>query len=380
MPLSSKQRASMLVMFALAIAAIAPPASAEFAVSISVAPPPLPIYEQPVIAEDGFIWTPGYWAYGREGYFWVPGTWVQPPEVGLLWTPGYWGWGDGAYAWNAGYWGTEVGFYGGVNYGYGYAGRGYDGGYWQDRHFYYNTAVSHVNVTNVHNVYTQTVVHNMTVNRTSYNGGTGGIAARPTRRRASRGARVPPAADGRADAAAPGGKHESRLAGLGQPGPTFDRRDGTSRRVQRPRCRDGDPQWRGRAGARRRERADPAHDRRRVPGDTADHDRPAERRTPGCGRRVADVRATDDAHLRSPGGRADHPRGAAAVGGDPADRTGRRASAAATRAAASPVRKAGRVAERAAPAALRIVLSGRAGTRSRTRRAGRGRCADWPWA
>src|SRR5271167_4322516 len=136
-------------------------AVAQVSVSITLAPPALPVYEQPVLIEDGGIWAPGYWDYNQDGYFWVPGTWVQPPEVGLLWTPGYWGWGNGGYAWNAGYWGPSIGFYGGIDYGFGYSGHGYDGGHWQGQHFYYNTEVSHVNVTNIHNVYHETVVNNV---------------------------------------------------------------------------------------------------------------------------------------------------------------------------------------------------------------------------
>jgi hypothetical protein len=77
-------------------------AMAQVSVSITLAPPALPVYEQPMLVEEGGIWAPGYWSYNQDGYFWVPGTWVQPPEVGLLWTPGYWGWGNGGYAWNAG--------------------------------------------------------------------------------------------------------------------------------------------------------------------------------------------------------------------------------------------------------------------------------------
>src|SRR5713226_7503522 len=65
------------------------PAYAEPAVDAEVtayeAPPPLPDYEQPPCPEDGYMWTPGYWAWGGGGYYWVPGTWVQPPQVGLLW-------------------------------------------------------------------------------------------------------------------------------------------------------------------------------------------------------------------------------------------------------------------------------------------------------
>jgi len=129
---------------------------------------------------DGYLWTPGYWAYGDEGYFWVPGTWVMAPEVGFLWTPGYWGWGGNGYAWNEGYWGPHVGFYGGVNYGFGYGGVGYEGGYWNNGAFYYNRSVNNVNVTNIHNVYNKTVINNTRVNHVSYNGGQGGITARPT--------------------------------------------------------------------------------------------------------------------------------------------------------------------------------------------------------
>ncbi len=167
--------------FSLALLLLAIPA-ASFAgvfVSVAVAPPVLPVYEQPPCPGDGYIWTPGYWAYGPDGYFWVPGTWAMPPTVGLLWTPGYWGWGNGAYLWHAGYWGPHIGFYGGVNYGFGYFGSGYEGGYWRGNHFFYNRTVNNVTITNVH-IYNKTVINNVTVNRVSYNGGHGGIEARPS--------------------------------------------------------------------------------------------------------------------------------------------------------------------------------------------------------
>ena len=148
-------------------------------------PPPLPTYEQPPVPGPGYVWTPGYWAFGPAGYYWVPGTWVMPPQVGLLWTPGYWGFVGGVYTFHAGYWGPHVGFYGGVNYGFGYGGTGFVGGRWVGNSFHYNQAVTNVNVTVVHNVYKETVVNNVTVNNTtinrvSYNGGAGGIAARPS--------------------------------------------------------------------------------------------------------------------------------------------------------------------------------------------------------
>ena len=61
--------------------------------------------------------------------------------VGVLWTPGYWGWGGSAFLWHEGYWGPHVGFYGGINYGFGYGGVGFFGGRWDGGHFAYNTAV-----------------------------------------------------------------------------------------------------------------------------------------------------------------------------------------------------------------------------------------------
>src|SRR5690349_5524256 len=118
---------------------------AAVGVSITVAPPVLPVVVQPPCPVDGYIWTPGYWAYGDVGYYWVPGFWAEPPEVGLLWTPPYWGFADGVYVFNDGYWGPTVGFYGGINYGFGYFGADYVGGRWDGGVFRYNTAVSRVN-------------------------------------------------------------------------------------------------------------------------------------------------------------------------------------------------------------------------------------------
>ena len=168
------------LLFALVVLAMSAAAFAQIGISINFAPPALPVYEQPPVPAEGYIWTPGYWAYSGDDYYWVPGTWVMAPEVGFLWTPGYWGWGNGGYAFNEGYWGPHVGFYGGINYGYGYSGEGYEGGRWDNGHFAYNRSVNNVNVTNIHNTYNTTVINNnTTVNRVSYNGGEGGISARP---------------------------------------------------------------------------------------------------------------------------------------------------------------------------------------------------------
>jgi hypothetical protein len=164
----------------LALAALPAVSSAGVfvGVSVNIAPPALPVYVQPPCPEPGYLWTPGYWGWNDGAYYWVPGTWVLPPQVGLLWTPGYWGWGGGDYYWHAGYWGPHVGFYGGVNYGFGYDGAGFVGGYWRGRQFYYNRAVMHVGPTFVHNVYSRPVVYHTTYGHVSFNGGPGGVRAR----------------------------------------------------------------------------------------------------------------------------------------------------------------------------------------------------------
>ena len=173
-------RRAVLAFFLVFAMVMAPrAASAQIVLSISLEPPELPVYDQPPIPEPGYIWTPGYWAYGPDGYFWVPGTWVEPPEVGYLWTPGYWGWSGGTYLWHGGYWGPHIGFYGGVNYGYGYGGTGYEGGYWDHGHFSYNSTVNNFGGTHITNVYNKTVIVN-NVTHVSYNGGSGGTNARPT--------------------------------------------------------------------------------------------------------------------------------------------------------------------------------------------------------
>jgi hypothetical protein len=182
---------------------LAVPASSVAQVSVGItvgfAPPDLPVYEQPLCPEEGYIWTPGYWAWDDDDgdYYWVPGTWVLAPEVGFLWTPAYWGWGGSGFVFYEGYWSYGVvGFYGGINYGYGYFGHGYEGGRWDGDRFYYNRAVNNVNVTIIHNVYNTTVINERNVTRVSYNGGNGGINARPTSQdeAAARVRHLPPAA------------------------------------------------------------------------------------------------------------------------------------------------------------------------------------------
>jgi hypothetical protein len=150
-------------------------------------PPPLPDYAQPPAPDDGYEWTPGYWAYGPYGYYWVPGVWVEPPYVGGLWTPGYWGFYGGSYLWYPGHWGMHIGWYGGINYGFGYVGFGYEGGYWNGGHFFYNRVYNNINGRGVRNVYNYRanvrVNNNVRANnngvRPSYRGGPNGVQSQP---------------------------------------------------------------------------------------------------------------------------------------------------------------------------------------------------------
>jgi hypothetical protein len=177
-------RTARLVLLAAILFAIPASSFASVYISVGFAPPVLPVYVQPQCTEPGWIWTPGYWAYGEDGYYWVPGAWVPAPYEGALWTPPYWGWNEGVYVFHPGYWGQHVGYYGGVNYGFGYFGIGFVGGEWHGHDFAYNTAVVNVNRSVIRNVYVnKTVINNVTVvnnNHVAYAGGPGGIRHDPT--------------------------------------------------------------------------------------------------------------------------------------------------------------------------------------------------------
>jgi hypothetical protein len=82
-----------------------------------------------------------------------------------------------------GYWGYHVGYYGGVNYGFGYMGIGFVGGMWRGRDFVYNTAVMHVDERFVHTTYVdRTIVERNTIandRHVAFSGGPGGIRHDP---------------------------------------------------------------------------------------------------------------------------------------------------------------------------------------------------------
>jgi hypothetical protein len=176
-------RSSRWLILALLVVLIPASSFAGVFISVGFAPPVLPVYMQPVCPEPGLMWTPGYWGYGPDGYYWIPGAWVPAPYTGALWTPPWWGWSGGLYVFHPGYWGAHVGYYGGVNYGFGYMGIGFVGGAWRGGVFAYNTAVMRVNGNVIHNTYIdRNVVERNTIvnNHVSYNGGPGGINHAPT--------------------------------------------------------------------------------------------------------------------------------------------------------------------------------------------------------
>jgi hypothetical protein len=210
------------LLFGLVVLSMSAALFAQIGVAIRIGPPPLPIYEQPICPEDGYLWTPGYWAYDYDvsDYYWVPGTWVMAPEVGFLWTPAYWGWGGDGFVFYDGYWGPHVGFYGGINYGFGYFGVGFEGGRWDGGHFFYNRSVSNINIGNIHNVYDTHVTYN-NMSHVSYNGGNGGISARPTAEEesAARDRHIPPVAAQTQHAQAARANPQQRAsANMGKPG------------------------------------------------------------------------------------------------------------------------------------------------------------------
>ncbi len=184
----SARAIAALALAAPALAMVMPTAAqAQFSLGLDIrigyAPPPMPVYEQPPLPGPDYIWVPGHWAWSDDvdDYFWAPGYWELPPEPGLLWTPAWWGWDNGAFRFHGGYWGREVGWYGGIDYGFGYHGHGWEGGRWEGGHLAYNRAVINVSNTRVTNVYyQQTTVINNNGPRTSYAGGTGGVHAQPT--------------------------------------------------------------------------------------------------------------------------------------------------------------------------------------------------------
>ena len=59
---------TLLLALLVFLAPAASRAQVSVGVSVHVGPPALPVYEQPPCPVEGYLWTPGYWAYGHHGY------------------------------------------------------------------------------------------------------------------------------------------------------------------------------------------------------------------------------------------------------------------------------------------------------------------------
>ena len=227
------------VLFLLVVMASAGPSFGQVAISITVTPPPLPVYEQPLCPGEDYIWTPGYWAWDTDDddYYWVPGTWVLVPEPGLLWTPPYWAWVDASFVFYDGYWGPRSGLLRRHRVRLRLLRervRRRPLGEWtlllqpyreQRECHHYSQCVQHDN-------------HNTTINHVSYNGGQGGVNARPTpeEEAAAHERHVPPVP---AKPAPAGGAGKSGNASLEEPGQAPGRGHSKTGSIQGPRCGAG---------------------------------------------------------------------------------------------------------------------------------------------
>ena len=221
------------LLLSLVVAGKTDKAHAGVFVSITVAPPPLVVYAQPPLPGPGYIWTPGYWGWDDEAgdYYWVPGAWVLAPEVDVLWTPGYWGWSDGVYRWHDGYWGPHVGFYGGIDYGYGYGGVGFEGGYWRGGVYTYNRNVVNVGLSVNAAVYSKAVAQRWRLADELQRGQwRRQRQAKPSRARVRQ--RAPHRADAPAARASPARGQEPGPEIRAQPGQASDRGDLEGWRLQ----------------------------------------------------------------------------------------------------------------------------------------------------
>jgi hypothetical protein len=75
-------------------------------------PPPRPLSVGVVGRSPGpgFVWTGGYWRWGRgrrgrrAGYAWVPGRWRRAPRTGAVWVAPRWRSSRGGYTFVSGRW------------------------------------------------------------------------------------------------------------------------------------------------------------------------------------------------------------------------------------------------------------------------------------
>lgn len=65
MLLKTWSRSMLAALLLLALPALSM-AQVSVNVSVNAPPPELPVYDQPPIPDDGYLWTPGYWAWGDD--------------------------------------------------------------------------------------------------------------------------------------------------------------------------------------------------------------------------------------------------------------------------------------------------------------------------
>jgi hypothetical protein len=59
-----------------------------FGINVGVAPPPVPVAREVVVASPGpgYAWIAGHWGwYPAYGYRWVGGAWLRPPYPRAVW-------------------------------------------------------------------------------------------------------------------------------------------------------------------------------------------------------------------------------------------------------------------------------------------------------
>jgi WXXGXW repeat (2 copies) len=74
-------------------------------VFLQIGPPaPLAVVAPVAPAPYGYVWQPGYYAWGGAAYRWVPGVWSRPPFSRAAWVAPRWGYGPRGWSFARGYW------------------------------------------------------------------------------------------------------------------------------------------------------------------------------------------------------------------------------------------------------------------------------------
>ena len=151
---------------AFLLVAIPAPTPPQFSVSVGATigapPPPLPVYAQPPLRRRTTSGTPATGA-GERSVLLGSGNLVAGASARPVLDAGVLASLARRLRLEPSYWGSSVGFYGGVNYGFGYYGTGFVAGVWAGNNFRYNTAVANVNRTVIHNTYVDKTVTNKNV-------------------------------------------------------------------------------------------------------------------------------------------------------------------------------------------------------------------------